>query len=401
MGTRLKSGIWVMALSFLFLYSCLADALPAGLQPAVTEFPADVTMNKDAGRGGLLFVIIRLEDGEELPFVLDTGCPTTCFNQSLETKLGKRIRSETLWAFGTKSQINVYAAPRFYIGKTLLVKTGPFVVTHDCRQMSQSVGRPIMGILGMDILQHYCVQLDFNTGKVRFLDFEHANQSDWGRAFSLFSISDGCCCISANLTGTQDVYSLIDTGCNYDGWLTPHLFEQWTNQAAPPVPGVAHFPNGVLAGEIYSNLDLHGVDPKLYNSGDAHIKFNGVGLQFLSRNLVTLDFPEQTLYLKRTDISPTAHKDIKKEVKAAEKVIVDLQAKGQLPGWPKGDEITTNSVTFDFDFPDSILFNIIKKDDASSYHYKVSRSAEDSPWKLLKAWQTDSNGEVIKEFSVP
>ena len=149
MGTILKPRIWKMALGFLLLcYCATADSLPPGLRSMVTEFPADIALDKDAGRGGLLFLTVRLEDGEELPFVLDTGCPTTCFDQSLQTRLGQRIRTETLWAFGIKSQINVYSAPRLYLGKTLLIKTGPFVVTYDCSQMSKSVGRrPIMGIL--------------------------------------------------------------------------------------------------------------------------------------------------------------------------------------------------------------------------------------------------------------
>jgi len=35
--------------------------------------PADVTLNKDVARGNVLFVTLRLENGEELPFIVDTG----------------------------------------------------------------------------------------------------------------------------------------------------------------------------------------------------------------------------------------------------------------------------------------------------------------------------------------
>ena len=245
------------------------------------------------------------------------------------------------------------------------------------------------------------MQLNFQSGKLRFLDFEHADPSDWGRAFSLFSMNDGCPCITANLIGTPDVYSLIDTGCNYDGWLTPQLYQQWTNQPVPAKDNFAQFPNGILAGEVYSNLDLHGVDPKLYNSGDEHIKFNGIGLQFLARNLVTLDFPQQTLYLKRTDVSPVLHKDVEHDIKEAEKVIVDLQAKGQLPGWPEGNGIATNDIKFQYDYPDSVTFNIIRKGDSLSYHYTVSRVSKNDSWKFQRAQQTDDQGNTIKEYPVP
>jgi len=32
----------------------------------------------------------------------------------------------------------------------------------------------------MDVLEHYCIQLDFTTGQMRFLDDEHSDQSAWG-----------------------------------------------------------------------------------------------------------------------------------------------------------------------------------------------------------------------------
>jgi hypothetical protein len=37
--------------------------------------PADVTINQDAGHGGLLVVTLRLASGEALPFIVDTGAP--------------------------------------------------------------------------------------------------------------------------------------------------------------------------------------------------------------------------------------------------------------------------------------------------------------------------------------
>jgi hypothetical protein len=349
-----------------------------------------------------LFVTIRLDDGEELPFVVDTGCPTTCLDASLEPKLGKRIRTQTLWAFGVKSKINVYSAPQLYLGNTPLVKTGPLIVTHDCSDMSRSVGRPIMGILGIDVLQHYCVQLDFTDDKVRFLDDQHADPSSWGRAFSLFYLADGCYCISENLTGTPGAYSLIDTGCNYDGWLAPGLFQRWTNHVTPPapaMPGLVRAPNGVLAGNIYTNLDLHGVDPKLLTSGDTHIKFNGIGLQFLGRHLVTFDFPQQTVYLKRIDTGPD-QKAIKNDVEAAEQIIKDLEAKGELPGWTSGESMSASHIQFSFDYPDTVIFDIRKVGDLSSYHYKIARASKDSPWNLVKAWHADAVGQTLEDYPI-
>ena len=365
----------------------------------LADLPRDVDMNPDAGRGGLLFITLHLEDGEPLPFVMDTGCPTTCLDQSLEPRLGKPLRTNTLWSFGARSEVNVCPAPRLYLGNTLLEKTGSFVMTHDCRQMSASVGRPILGVLGIDVLQHYCVQLDFRAGKVRFLAAKGANKRRWGTAFPIMYIGDGCPTIGDNLAGMSGVGSLIDTGCTYDGWLIPQLYQQWTDPDAPPSPGQSHAPDGILAGQTYANVDLHGVDPKAFNSGDTHIQFNGIGLSFLARHLVTLDFPEQTLYLKRARKDPPASADIDARFAAAgaARKLRTLAQNGQLPGWPASDDLGNSSVHFSLD-GGLITFDIRAPGDSFSHHYTFKKIGYD--WQLSKAWRTDGSGKVLKEFSV-
>jgi len=386
-----RVNIFFLTLALLFLCP-IQNILSATL-------PEDLAMNKDAGRGGLLFVMVRLDDGEKLPFVLDTGNPTTCLDQSLEPKLGMRVRSEPLWAFGVQSQINVFPAPHLYLGKTLLVKNGSLIVTHDCRQMSANVGRPILGVLGMDILRNYCIQLDFTANKIRFLDDQHADKSNWGTSFPITYIQDGCPSIGDNLVGATGVSSLIDTGCDYDGWLIPQLFQQWTDNT-----GQAHAPNGILAGQTYRGLNVRGVDPKLLSTGDAHIQFNGLGLHFLSRNLVTLDFPNHTVYLKRISIDALDHKDIspdaKSNIESTAKILKTLAQNGQLPGWPKTDELATSKVTFAFD-TGAVTFNIQKNADPSTYHYKLSQSYEGDSWHLTRAWHTDTTGRITQEYPIP
>lgn len=369
-----------------------------------SALPADIALNKDAGRGGMVFVTIRLDDGEKLPFVLDTGSPATCLDQSLESKLGKRLQTKTLWAFGTRSLINVYPAPNLYLGKILLKKSGDFIVTHDCSQMSAAVGHPIMGILGMDILTNYCIQLDFNAHKIRFLDGKLADKNRWGNSFLLTYLQDGCPRINDNVIGAPGVGSLIDTGCSYDGWLIPQLFQQWTDSTSPIIAGQARAPDGVLGEESYSGLHLRCVDPKLLSTGDTHIQFNGLGLHFLARHLVTLDFPEQTLYLKRTSIDALDQKDIntsaKSDIASAAKVLKGLEQDGRLPGWSKIDNMTASKGTFVLDSR-SITFNIQKSADPTTFHYKFTQSYYDGPWQLTRAWRTDSAGRTVQEYPVP
>src|SRR5208282_4204666 len=100
--------------------------------------------------------------------------------------------------------------------------------TFDFKQLATHEGPPIMGILGMDVLHHYCIQLDFAAGKIRFLNDERANKENWGKPYPLTDLGDGCFLINENLVGAKGPGSLIDTGyITSDGWLTPELFQQW------------------------------------------------------------------------------------------------------------------------------------------------------------------------------
>jgi len=77
----------------------------------------------------------------------------------------------------------------------------------------------------MDCLRHYCVHLDFESGKMRFLDPDHPGIEDPGKAFPL-KISFGSVFTPENLVGVKGEKSEIDTGCNFDVTLKPKLLRQ-------------------------------------------------------------------------------------------------------------------------------------------------------------------------------
>jgi hypothetical protein len=252
-------------------------------------------MNKMAGRGDFLIVTLRLQNGDELPLMLDTGTSGTLIDKSLAPRLGKPVGTVTYQSWGVVSRFKLYAPPRLYLGGEPLILTNPIAV-YDAKRDFSDENQPVMGILGMDALIHYCVQMDFTAGKVRFLDDIRADKRQWGEAFPIVPLNsrDGRPAIAYNLLGLRGPHSLIDSGCLSDGWLMPQYFQQWTNQADPPPLGEARSPDGFLDGEKYPlvNLQMNNVES------------DGIGLRFLARHLVTLDFPNHTLYLKRQSFAP-------------------------------------------------------------------------------------------------
>ena len=261
--------------------------------------PAETAFDTGAGRGDLLYLRLHTERLGELVFAVDSGAQWTALDKSLEPKLGRRLGCvETHTGYGV-GEGGAYKAPRLYLGNTRLL-TGDWIATDDLSRVPFP-NSLVNGILGMDCLRHYCVQLDFADRKIRFLDLDGVKNEELGNAFPL-TISSNRVFVDENLLGVKGANSLIDSGDNSDGALTPILFQQalekqgLTNQvkrSAHTGSRKALFPSGVFGGETYPDLRLR------ESSGG-----NTIGLRFLARHLVTLNFPKRIMCLKRANVGP-------------------------------------------------------------------------------------------------
>jgi hypothetical protein len=261
---------------------------------SLPQLPADLPLNEEAGRGGWWMVTLRLESGAEVPVIVDSGSTGSILDKTLESKLGSALGKTVSQSWGVKQTNNMYAAPKFYLGGVRLAAGDP-IATVDL-QISDRAGHAVLGILGYDVLQHYCIQLDFTGGMMRFLNDEQAVTNNWGKAFPIVALNagDGRPAVAANLFGENGPHSLIDSGYPSDGWLMAKHYQSWTNTAAPRATGEARSPTGIFDGDKYPLVSLDRND----------VESDGIGLRFLARHLVTLDFPKQTLYLKRQSIGP-------------------------------------------------------------------------------------------------
>src|SRR5215472_488962 len=94
--------------------ACLFLLCSCATMPVIQ--PAEVNINKDAGRGSVIIINLHLKGGKELPFMVDTGNPVTTLDTSLEPKLGKCQGTNEIWNFGETRDIKIYAAPDLYLG---------------------------------------------------------------------------------------------------------------------------------------------------------------------------------------------------------------------------------------------------------------------------------------------
>lgn len=239
---------------------------------------------------------LNLESGEELLFLVDTGSPMCALDKTLEPMLGKPLGNYEIHSIYGAIPSKLYKAPRLYL-KGIQLKTGNTVAVMDFKRLSADLNQVahsnhrIMGVLGMECLRHYCLQLDFADKKMRLLNPKHLSIQDLGKAFPL-TISRGpgpYLIVQGSLAGGSGTSSMIDTGMTFDGDVLQKPFrQQQFNYSRKNMV----LKNGMFGGYSYTNLYL----------GDG--RANVLGLGFLARNLVTFNFPKRMMYLKQQSVGP-------------------------------------------------------------------------------------------------
>ena len=101
--------------------------------------------------------------------------------------------------------------------------------------------------------------------------------------------------------------------------------------------------------------------------------------------------------------------DLVLETAGAAQEIGQLHDQGRLPGVSKNEHGDMTSDTLDSvisgraaipTYPISLTFHLIKEGDTSTNNYTLVKQAKDSEWRLQRAWETDSNGLIVREWPV-
>ena len=303
----------------------------------------------------------------------------------------------------------------------------------------------IMGILGMDCLKLYCLQLDFNASAIHFLDPDKLNTNGLGRAFP-FALDNNEVVVHADFFGANDARVRLDTGDPPDGALSHGLFH-WeikkqkpllTNQWKSFGLSFARLPRIEFGGETYTNLVLHTCP--LTMSLLSYPRY--IGLRFLARHLVTFNFPKQMMYLQQRSVGPlpdgipelkeslgyvndqpptnlNARFESLAKQKPGGRLFLDagvflqnIKRKGQLPGWSKNDTGYTN-LSFDLDlasewehpikpedYPLTQTLTVFRKGDTSIYNYTIVKPSPDASWQLQRAWKAAPSGHILKDYPI-
>jgi hypothetical protein len=256
---------------------------------------APVLEEFEIARGGDFPVVPARVGNRAFNFLVDTGTKCTFLN-SQSGLLGKplftrpeRARSGRRWA-GRE----VYVAPPMHLGGYTLITLTQALDLGEW----ELLGAKIDGVIGMDFLQNHVVQFDFDRGRLRFLDSVPPNA---GERFQLleghgirphvkFGVADG-----------EPKPYLLDTGNDLSVMLTIAEFGELQRARA------IKFNERSVGLTFFGRRDsLGGAATRTALGPFVHKEVvvdtwagNALGLGYLSRYLVTFDFPGGAVYLRK------------------------------------------------------------------------------------------------------
>jgi hypothetical protein len=182
---------------------------------------------------------------------------------------------------------------------TLPLKGVRKVFCHDFSSVSQTSGEQILGVLGMDFLSEWIIQIDFDNGRFRLLPPETERHADWGRKTQIVKDPQFRPCVIGRAGASTDVSWLIDTGANGMS-VRPELFDRLvSNREIRLGVGFASVTGtGRLDGASgrLTQMDLEGFRHQQLRCDRA--RPSAIGLDYLARYTVTLDMPRATAYFR-------------------------------------------------------------------------------------------------------
>lgn len=287
------------------------DTRPPNLEfprrPSVRESPRDrqtadqeqiLERFKIATDGGMLLLPVEIQE-KRYWFVVDTGLRTTVFDTSLRSLLGEPVKSTTIRAYDRDITIPIFSAPAVKVGRLSLAKNSE-VRCRDLENMREGSGQEFHGILGMDFLRQYAFRLDFDRGELTFL--RKVGQKA-GEGVPI-EFKDGLPCVGVKTRGfTGRGRFLVDTGCVgfASGCIMAEGFDSLAKRGFVTIVCRTHTANLWRSGEWrIGSVDV--IDLGTFRHENlifGELSGNILGLNYWSRYVVTFDFPNSVIYLKK------------------------------------------------------------------------------------------------------
>lgn len=240
--------------------------------------------------------------GKRYQFNLDTGATHTFYDKSLWPLLGKMIALKKVGPKEDKFTTPFFYPPDARLGKIPLPKDY-YVPGVDLSEFHEEEGEIIHGILGMDFLKQQIIRIDFDRGEVVFLS---SVGPDPGERSDL-RLTKNKAQVKVKLPGLKEPeWFVLDTGTArkgglHGGSLRPAAFESLIQSgkltSVDKAPRIRDVGRDMVRIGWLDSFPFAGNKHKSLIFSEARISL--LGLDLLSRYVVTFDFPHQAIYLKK------------------------------------------------------------------------------------------------------
>jgi predicted aspartyl protease len=280
-------------LAYLYAVHTKADRDEGIKQNVLAEF-------KIAKGGDTIFLPVTF-NGQEHLFLLDTGTSHTTFDVSFKHQLGKAKRPAKAFSTGGPLTAEFFDAPDANLGPFNL-KDSNEVTCLDLTMPGFIEGRRISGLVGMNFLSRHVIQIDCDKGRLLFLKPTKAKRHNWGEELKIKYHPVGIPQITASLLGDTKIDFSVDTGSNSSGLLQSNAFDNILSREQLKTSETLI---ATAAGVIRlreARMSTVSVGPFEYENLIFHEAYvSGLGLPFLSRHIVTFDFPNAKVYFKKAN----------------------------------------------------------------------------------------------------
>lgn len=310
------------------ILALLLAAMPAVRLPAQIDDRNVVERFKIETHADGVFVPVNI-NGKKYQFLLDTGSTYTVFDRTLlqgEPKCNIDVSA----AAGDNCSVPLYEVPEACIGKTNLkdelsktpsnstASTDPLdrlvgilasngwidprgdnvgVVGYDFSRQREISDHEIDGILGMDFLHKWAVQIDFDQRELKLS--QTATPPKNADAFKIYYNDGGVPLVPCRISDWGETDFALDTGWVGGGNLKPTFAKYLLEHGHVHSVGESSVfsLSGASRCEIFQTasfaLGKHQSENLIFSEGNANL----LDLDYLSRYNLTFDFPKQQLYV--------------------------------------------------------------------------------------------------------
>jgi hypothetical protein len=282
----------------LCVLSLLSDSFASGQELTSSTHTSKVLAEFDVAKyGDVLLLPVTLGD-HRLQFLVSTNSTHTIFDSRLRAVLDRPVDDAFANTSEGRRKIETFQAPEARVG-TLPLELPGQVLYYDLSFVRTTTGHSVDGVLGLDFLKQYTLQVDFDRGKLRFLS---AAPPDLGLGRPLvYSRDANLPQVSVNVPGVGTELFTVNLGSMLRMGLERRTFNDLCERGRIRIVSEAKVKNEV--GSVHT-LRL-ALLPEL-TLGDARMKdlvvtdsaVNVLGLDFLRRFHLTLDFPSRRAYFQ-------------------------------------------------------------------------------------------------------